>query len=83
MNSAIKPSFNLTFAEIRTYRSCEQCTGSTRKTPNTRSFIFQCNPKSTIEYLPFDSVKPIKNQNGECYSQIAQKHPHIKSCILQ
>lgn len=24
-----------------------------------------------IEYLPFDSVKPIKNQNGECYLQIA------------
>ena len=64
-------SFNLIFAEIRICRSCEQCMRLTEKTPNAKSFIFQCNPNSTIEYLPFDSVKPIKNQNGECYSQIA------------
>jgi len=43
----VGPSFNLTFAEICTCRSHEQCTGPTEKMPNAESFIFQCNPNST------------------------------------
>ena len=49
MNSAMKPNFNLTFAEICIYGSRKQCMRPTEKTPNTGSFsAIQTQPQLLI-----------------------------------
>ena len=48
MNSVMRPSFNLTFAEIRTCGSHKQCKGPSQKnvdTQNARSTAIQTHTK--------------------------------------
>ena len=40
MNNDVGPNFNLTFNEIRTCESCEQCTGSSQKNIDAQNAWF-------------------------------------------
>ena len=69
MNSAVRPSFKVKFAEIRTCESCEQYMGPIEKKQACWVFLFSAiqtqpsSPKQSMLFISFPQLVIQLNQN--------------------
>ena len=73
MNSAVRPSFNLTVASTRDPQ---------KKRPNAPTFIFQCNPNSTLIFMWdffFFFNWPVVDEND--FLTFPKANPHLRTPV--